>query len=89
MATYDVPWRPSRGNSGTRPTRRMHASAASPPFPSSSTLGSYAGEIIVSPLLGMGVAVTYHASLERERSRDRITSGTGRETGPAEAGPGT
>lgn len=52
-------------------------------------LGSYAVEILIAPLLGVGVAVLYYALLARERERDALADGSGRETGPAEAGPGT
>jgi uncharacterized membrane protein len=49
----------------------------------SHVLGAYVVEVLLSPLLGVGVAVLYYALLGRERER------AGRETGPAEAGPGT
>jgi hypothetical protein len=52
-------------------------------------LGSYLVEVVISPLLGVGVAVLFYALLARERERDAVADGSGRETGPAEAGPGT
>jgi hypothetical protein len=55
----------------------------------SHVLGGYVVEVLLSPLLGVGVAVLYYALVARERERDAMTGAAGRETGPAEAGPGT
>jgi hypothetical protein len=55
----------------------------------SHVLGGYVVEVLTSPLLGVGVAVLYYALLRRERERLALADGSGRETGPAEAGPGT
>jgi hypothetical protein len=46
-------------------------------------LGSYAVAVVLSPLFGVGVAVLYYAL------RERVAERSGRETGPAVAGPGT
>jgi hypothetical protein len=55
----------------------------------SHVVGSYVAEVVISPLLGVGVAVLYYALLAREREREAVADGSVRETGPAEAGPGT
>ena len=55
----------------------------------SHVLGSYVVEVLLSPLLGVGVAVLYYALLRRAREHEEHEPGGGRETGPAEAGPGT
>ncbi len=55
----------------------------------SHVLGSYGVEVLLAPLLGVGVAVLYYALLERERARERGANAAARATGPAEAGPGT
>jgi hypothetical protein len=55
----------------------------------SHVLGSYVVEVLMSPLLGVGVAVLYYALRGRERERFALADGSARETGPAVAGPGT
>jgi hypothetical protein len=55
----------------------------------SHVLGGYVVEVLTAPLLGVGVAVLYYALLGRERERVALADGSGRETGPAEASPGT
>ncbi len=55
----------------------------------SHVLGSYVVEVLLSPLLGVGVAVLYYALLRREQEREEVAPRAARETGPAEAGPGT